>query len=136
MASQRDPGGHCGTRQRRRLLERQVARHRHGGFFIDDRVLRQHAVQIGAEPVRQVIRLDRPAKPARVKAGNDPVADHEPVRASAEPDDFAGAVAERHDPEPGRAPAAAFEHHQVAIIERRRTHPDQDFPGSGLRIVA
>jgi hypothetical protein len=80
--------------------------------------------------------LDRTAEPARVEAGDDPVADREPADASTKPDDFASAVAERHDLEPGRSPAAAFEHHQVAVVERNRAHPNQDFPGSGLRIVA
>src|SRR6185312_8111446 len=71
-----------------------------------------------------------------MEAGNDTVADREPAGARSEPDDFARTVAERHDPEPGRAAAAAFQDHQVAVVERCRAHPDQDFPGAGLRIVA
>jgi len=70
-----------------------------------------------AEPILQVIRLDPTAKPARMEAGNDPVADREPADADAEPDDLTGAIAERHDPKPSRAAAAAFEHHQIAIVE-------------------
>ena len=52
-----------------------------------------------------------------MEAGDDPVADREPADADAEPDDLTGAIAERHDPKPSRAAAAAFEHHQIAIVE-------------------
>ena len=45
-----------------------VAWQQHDPFFIEDRVFRQHSVEIGAEAVGQVVGLDRSAKPARMKA--------------------------------------------------------------------
>ena len=71
MPGQRDPGRHRGARQRGRFLERQIAGDGNGGFLVDDRVLGQHAVEVGAEAVGEVIRLDRTAEPARVEAADD-----------------------------------------------------------------
>ena len=50
------------------FLEGEVAWQQHDRFFIEDRVFRQHSVEIGAEAVGQVVGLDRSAKPARMKA--------------------------------------------------------------------
>src|SRR5690348_12813524 len=78
MACQCYPGGHCGAGQGGGFLERQVAWQKHDRFFIEDRVFRQHSVEIGAEPVGQVVGLDRSAKPARMKATRNPVANLDP----------------------------------------------------------
>jgi hypothetical protein len=78
MARQCYPGGHCGAGQGGGLLEGQVAWQKHDCFFIEDRVFRQHSVEIGGEPVSQVVGLDRSAKPARMKAPGNPVANFDP----------------------------------------------------------
>jgi hypothetical protein len=96
MARQRDPGGHRGAWQGGSFLEGQVAWQKHDCFFIEDRVFCQHAVEIGAEPVGQVVRLDRSAKPARVKATGNPVANFDPSNSFANCCDLAGAVGQRH----------------------------------------
>src|SRR5215469_13546521 len=72
------PGGHRGTWQGRGLLEGEVARHVHERFLVQHRVLSQHAVEIGTQPIRKVIRLDRAAIPARMKAAGNPVTDLDP----------------------------------------------------------
>ena len=51
MARQCYPGGHCGAGQGGGFLKGQVAGQKHDCFFIEDRIFRQHPVQIGAEPV-------------------------------------------------------------------------------------
>jgi len=91
MARQCYPGGHCCAGQSGGLLEGQMAWQRHNCFFIEDRVFRQQSVEIGAEPVSQVVGLDRSAKPARMKATRNPVANFDPSNSSADRCDIAGA---------------------------------------------
>jgi hypothetical protein len=74
MARQRYPGGHRGTWQGGGFLEGQMAGHRHNRFLAQHRVFRQHPIEIGAEPVGQVVGLNRPAEPAQMKAAGNSVA--------------------------------------------------------------
>jgi len=92
MACQCYPGGHCRAGQGGGFLEGQVAWQRYNRFFIEDRVFGQHSVEIGAEPVGQVVWLDRSAKPARMKATGNPIAKFDPSNSFADRCDFAGAV--------------------------------------------
>jgi hypothetical protein len=73
MGRQCYPGSHGGAGQRGGLLEGQMAWQMYDCFFIEDRVFRQHPVEIGAEPVGQVVGLDWSAKPARMKTTGNPV---------------------------------------------------------------
>jgi hypothetical protein len=85
-----------------------VARHSDGGFLTEDRVFRQHAVQVGAEPVGQVIGFDRSAEPARVEAADNPVSDREPCDAITDGCNLAGTIAKRYDPKLGRTASPPF----------------------------
>jgi hypothetical protein len=40
--------------------------------------MRQHIVKVGAEPVGQIVRGDRAAKPARMNRADDPIANFDP----------------------------------------------------------
>jgi hypothetical protein len=78
----------------------------------------------GAYPIGQVPDLD------------NPIADLDPVPRSPTAATFAGAIAQRHDTGLCRAAATAFEHHQIAVIERTCPHPHQDLSRSWPRILA
>jgi hypothetical protein len=105
-------------------------------FLVQHGVFRQHPVEIGAKPIGEVFRPDRSAKPARMKRPSNPVADLDPRHAVADCSDLARAVRKRHDAEFGRTATAAFEDHQIAVIERSRAHPHHDLPQSGPRVLA
>ena len=94
--------------QGRGFLEGQVAWQKHDRFFIEDRVFRQHSVEIGAEPVGQVVGLDRSAKLPRMKAAGNPVANLDPRNSFADCCDLAGAIGQRHNTDLRRTTAAAF----------------------------
>jgi len=64
----------------------------HQRFLAQHRVFRQHAVEIGAEPVGEIIRFDRSTEPARMKATGNPIADFDPRHFFADCCDLAGAV--------------------------------------------
>src|SRR5439155_27062646 len=110
VAAQRRPCGHRGARQGRRLLEREMARHGHRGLLADHGVFREHAVEVGAEAVGQIIGLDRAAEPAWVEAADDSIPDRETADAISNSRNFAGAVAERYNPELRRSTTAALQH--------------------------
>src|SRR5215471_2447834 len=120
------PGGHCGTWQGCSLLEGEVARHVHERLLVQHRVLSQHAVEIGAKPIRKVIRLDRTAIPARMKAAGNPVTDLDPRHPLADGFNIAGTIRKRYHAKLGRTATATFEDHQVAVIERTCPDPHQD----------
>jgi len=94
-------------------------------FLAQHCIFRQHAVEIGAEPVGQVVGLDRSAKPARVKAAGNPVANFDPRNAFADCCDLTGPIGQRHHTDLRWAAPAAFENHQIAVVERARTHLHQ-----------
>jgi D-arabinose 1-dehydrogenase-like Zn-dependent alcohol dehydrogenase len=48
------------------VFEGETFRYRHNGFLTQHRVFRQHPIEIGAQPVGQLVGLDRSAKPARI----------------------------------------------------------------------
>jgi hypothetical protein len=50
--------------------------------------------------------------------------------------DFPSAVGKRHDTGLGRTATAAFEDHQIAVIQRTRAHSHQDFSKAGARVIA
>src|SRR4029077_18493545 len=93
---------------------------------IEDRVFRRHTVEIGAEPVGQVVGLDRSAKPARMKATGNPVANFDPSNAFADRCDLAGAVGQRHYADLRWTAPTAFEDHQISVVERARVDPHED----------
>ena len=68
------------------MYERLLAQHR---------VLRQHPVEIGTEPVGQIIGLDRTAEPARMEATGNSVADLDPRHPVADGRNLARAIGER-----------------------------------------
>jgi Homeodomain-like domain len=72
-----------------RFLEREMARHAHQRFLPQHRIVREHAVKVGAEPVGQVIGRDRTAEPARMKGADNPVTDLDPHHALANGRDLA-----------------------------------------------
>jgi hypothetical protein len=113
-----------------------MAGHGDRGLLADHGVFREHAVEVGAEPVRQVIGADRAAIPTRVESADDSVPDRETFGVISDSRDFACAVAERCDTELRRSPSTALQHHQVAVVERSRVDPQENFPGAGPRIVA
>ncbi len=113
-----------------------MAWHGHRGLLAQHGVFREHAVEVGAEAVGQVIGLDRAAEPAWVEAADNSIPDRETADAISDSGNFAGAVAERHNPELRRSPAASLQHHQITVVERSRVHPQENFAGSGPRIVA
>jgi hypothetical protein len=78
MACQSYPGGHRRTGQGGSFLEGEVARHAHDRLLAQHRVLRQHPVEIGTEPVGQIIGLDRAAEPPRMEATGNSIADLDP----------------------------------------------------------
>jgi len=108
----------------------------HERLLAQNRVFRQHPVEIGAKPVGQVFRPDGATKPARVETARDPVADFDPCYAVADRSDFAGAIGERYHAELGRAAATALQDHQVAVVERARAHPHQHLPQPGSWVIA
>src|ERR1700737_4410866 len=59
--------------QCRGFLEEEMARDVNERLLAQHRVLRQHPIEIGSEPVGQVIGLDRPAKPPRMEATRNSV---------------------------------------------------------------
>jgi hypothetical protein len=84
MARQHYPGVHRSARQCRAFLEREMARQVYQRFLAQDCVIRQHSIEIGAEPVGEVFRLDGAAKPTRVKCPRNPVAELDPCYAIAD----------------------------------------------------
>src|SRR5215471_12218949 len=104
-----------------------MARHANERLFAQHCVFRQHAVEIGAEPVGQIFRLDRAAKPARMKAAGNPVTDLDPRHLLADGLDIASAIRKWYYAGLGRTATATFEDHQVAVIERTCPDPHQDF---------
>ena len=89
------------------MNERLLAQHR---------IFRQHPVEIGAEPVCQIVGLDRPSKPARVKATGDSIANLDPRDTLPDRSHFTSTVGKRYHTKLGRAATAAFEDHQIAVI--------------------
>jgi hypothetical protein len=85
-----------------------LAGHRHNGFLTQHRVFRQHSIEIGAQPVGQVVGLDRSAKPARMKTAGNSVANFDPRYSVSECCDLAGAIGERHHAELRRTATAAL----------------------------
>ena len=77
-ARESDPGGYRSTGQARGFLEREVARHVHQRLLAQHGIFRQHPVEIGAEPVSQVVGADPSAKPARMEAASNSIADLDP----------------------------------------------------------
>jgi hypothetical protein len=73
------------------------------------RVLHQHPVEIGTEPVGQIIGLDRPAKPPRMEATGNSVADLDPRHPLADSCNLTRIVGKRHDAELRRTSTATFE---------------------------
>src|SRR5271170_3559327 len=71
-----------------------------------------------------------------MKCADDPVADLDPRHPVADGRDLAGAVGEWHDAGLRRTAAAAFEHHQIAVIEGTRPHPHQDLFRPRSRVLA
>src|SRR5207248_1334315 len=61
-ASSAPPGGYRSTRQCRGFFEGEVARHVNERLFAQHRLFRQHPVEIGAEPVCQIVGLSRLAR--------------------------------------------------------------------------
>src|ERR1700730_9845543 len=113
-----------------------MAWHAHRRLLPPHGVFRKHAVEVGAEAVGQVVGLDRTAGPARVEAADDPVPERETANTISDSRNFAGAVAERHNSELRRSPAAALQHHQITVVERSRAHLQEYFTSSEARIVA
>ena len=99
-------GGHCSAGQSGGPLEGQVAWDEHDRLFIEDRVFRQHPVEIGAEPVSKVVGVDRSAKPARMEAASNSIAEVDPGDPGADGSDLAGAIGERYHAELGRTTTA------------------------------
>jgi hypothetical protein len=95
MAGQRHPGCHACVWRGRGFLEGRMAGHRRQLFLAQDRVLRHHPIENGAEPVALIFGADRATEPARVKGAYDPVADLYPRRAVPDRRDFPGAIAQR-----------------------------------------
>src|SRR6184192_3183970 len=62
----------------RGFLIGEVARQVYERLLAQHRVLRQHPVEIGTEPVGQIIGLDRAAEPPRMKATGNSVTDLDP----------------------------------------------------------
>jgi hypothetical protein len=81
------------------------------------RVFGQHPVEVGAEPVCQIIGLDRAAEPPRMEATGNSVANRDPCHAVADRSDLTRTVGERYHAELCRTATAAFEDHQIAIVE-------------------
>jgi len=61
-------------------------------LFVEDCVFRQHPVGIGANSIGQILGLDRSAKPTRMKAAGNPIANFDPRNAFADWRDLARAV--------------------------------------------
>ena len=61
-------------------------------FLAQHSVFRQHSVEIGAKPVCEVFRPDRSAKPPRMEAAGNFVADLDPCYFVANDRDLAGPV--------------------------------------------
>jgi hypothetical protein len=136
MACQCYPGGHCGAEQGGGFLEGQVAWQRYNRFFIEERIFGQHSVEIGADPVGQVVWLDRSAKPAGMKATSNPIANFDPSNSFADRCDLAGVVAQRHYADLRWTTTTTFEDHQIAVVERARADPHEDLLQPGPRILA
>jgi hypothetical protein len=103
-----------------------VLLHRHERFFAQHGVFRRHPVEVGTKPVGQVVGAQRSAEPTRMEGTDDPVADLDPPYPAANGSDLARAVGKRHDAELCWTATAAFEDHQIAVIERARAHSRQD----------
>jgi hypothetical protein len=121
MAGQRNPSGDCGTWQSGGFLERQVIRHVNERLLVQHRVFRQHAVEIGAEPVGQIVGLDRAAEPAQMEATGNPVAiltrlTPSPMAATSPAPSEGGMTPSLVGPRP-----PAFENHQISVVERARS---------------
>jgi len=69
--------------------------------------------------------LHRSAKPAWVKAASNPIANFDPRNAFADCCDLTGPIGQRHHTDLRWAAPAAFENHQIAVVERARTHLHQ-----------
>jgi hypothetical protein len=61
-----------------------------------------------------------------MKAAGNPVANLDPRNSFADCCDLAGAVGQRHYADLCRTATAAFQDHQVPVVERARAHPHQD----------
>jgi hypothetical protein len=78
---------------------------RHQSFLTQLGVFRQHPVEVGTKPVGQVVGLDRPTKPARMKATGNPVANFDPRNFFAGCRDLARAAGKRCHAKLGRSAA-------------------------------
>src|SRR5260370_6144529 len=87
-------------------------------------------------PVGQVVGLDRSAKPARMKATGNPVANFDPSNSFTDRCDLAGAVGQRHYADLRWTATTAFEDHQIAVAERARADPHEGLLRPGPRILA
>jgi hypothetical protein len=63
-----------------------------------------------------------------MKATGNSVTDLDPRNPFAHRFDLAGAVGQRHHANLCRTATAAFQDHQIAVVERARAHPHQDLP--------
>jgi hypothetical protein len=81
----------------------------HQRFLAQHGALRQHPVEVGTEPVGQIIGLDRPAKPPRMEATGNSVANLDTSHPVANRSDLTSSVGKRHDAELCRTTTAALE---------------------------
>src|SRR5438132_2436553 len=113
-----------------------MARHANERLLALYCVFCQHPVEIGSEPVGQIIGLDRPAEPPRMEATSNSIADLDPRYPIADGCNLTRTVGKRYHAELSRTATAALEDHQVAVVERARAHSHQDLLRPGLRVIA
>src|SRR5271155_310378 len=71
-----------------------------------------------------------------MKAAGNPVTNLDPRNPFAERFDLAGTVGQRHHADLRRTATAAFQNHQIPVVQRACAHPHQDFLPPGPRAFA
>ncbi len=128
---QRVPGCDACTWERRSLFERIACRNLHPGAFGQHDFFGEHAIERSPEGAGVVLFRKRAVDPRGKERRGDSIAGREALYAAADFDHFAGAVGCWNDPPCPLLRSASD--HQVAIVQRYRSHADAHVSGTDIR---
>jgi hypothetical protein len=111
-----------------------VLRDRDDPLLIEEHPLRGHAGQLPAERPPRLLRGEVPVDPALVEDRAHTIAHLHPRHPVPHGDDVADPVGERDERQRELRVVEPLRHEQVAEVERRRPHLEDDLPGPWLRI--
>ena len=129
------PGRDAGTGERRRFFIREMLGDADHAFLIENHVLRQQPLGLCAQRRPAFVFADFAAQPFLHEDAGHAVADLHAAHASAHGYRLADAVGEGNQRQTLLWIVDALDHHQVAVVQRKRPHLKENLsrPGFWLR---